>query len=623
MPPEPFADYTSASYGPPAEVRRDDTIARKPHGWDDAERMVRRSGHAPSSWDADAMTVDVIAATSAPVQRSDRRGTYLERLDMATLDMSNIVGLPVRDDHAPGGTRTTVGVVQDAHTEGDRLLAKLRLTAADDAKPVVQRVADGTVSGISIGYVVRGWTEGIEGGQRVLRPSAWRLTEISITPQPADAASRVRSTHAERTPTMEPEDITVPARDDATPTRSAEIRQLCRSRNVSTDEADAFVDGDATADEVRLALFDRPARRSLPVIRAAQAQHDDPTVIVRHQSEAVAYRMGGGELTDGSRRFAETTLQEMADAALLRSGISIGTLSRAERLQRAVHTTSDFPTVLANATGKTAMQAYAEARSALMAACRKIVLRDFKESTAVGLTSAGTLEEIAESGEFTAVSRGERAEGIRLKTYGRRIDMSRQLLVNDDLGVFGDTVAEFGRMAARTEGEHLADLLSGATLLRDGLPLFDASRGNIGTDLATGPTSNGLAEAREALRKRRDPGGALLNLRPAFLIVAAEEETAAEEVLTALNPANVADVNVFAGNRLTLIVEPRLPAGSYYVAAAPSQLACLRYAYLAGAEGPQVQRHEMWDTLGTSWRCYLDWGTGALDWRGLHRVDLA
>jgi len=50
--------------------------------------------------------------------------------------------------------------------------AVLELTATEDAAPVVQRIADGTVSGVSIGYRVAEWTEKQTQAGRVKTPTA-------------------------------------------------------------------------------------------------------------------------------------------------------------------------------------------------------------------------------------------------------------------------------------------------------------------------------------------------------------------------------------------------------------------------------------------------------------------
>ena len=104
----------------------------------------------PSTFDAEARTVEAVIATTASVTRRDARGPFAEVLDLDTLDMGALEGLPVLDSHRQGSVRDTIGRVETIRREGERLIAKLRLSGADDVTPVLQRIADGTLTGVSI-----------------------------------------------------------------------------------------------------------------------------------------------------------------------------------------------------------------------------------------------------------------------------------------------------------------------------------------------------------------------------------------------------------------------------------------------------------------------------------------
>ncbi|MEM1131133.1 MAG: prohead protease/major capsid protein fusion protein, partial [Pseudomonadota bacterium] len=467
-------------------------------------------------------------------------------------------------------------------------------------------------------------------GTRTKRPTAWAVAEISLTPEPADPNARVRSTNGPDATAQSGSlssnsaddgghDMPKDTIDEAEITRRKTIRTLCRAAGMGSDFADDLIDSDATETEAKAAIHDAAQTRRAPVIRTAMPQNDDPAVIMQRQSDALAYRMGGGDLTDESRPYAEQSLFDMARDAVQRSGASVRGISRDEILHRAAHGTSDFPLIVSNAAGKTAQAAYQAAESPLKQLCRKQTLRDFKTSTAIKLGEFGELVELPESGEFQATSAGETGESMALKTFGRRVDLSRNLIINDDLGLFGSTVAAIGQAAAQTEATQLVALITDNPTMSDGTAVFDASRGNV-AGTAGVPSTTTLSAAREAMRKRTGTDGEMLiDAAPKFLLVDPSLETTAEEILATIQPNTTDAVNVFAG-KLTLLVEPRLPEGFWYLFSDPSRLASMRYAYLSGAEGVQIQRREAWDTLGVSFRAYLDWGAGWLDWRGAHRV---
>ncbi|SIN98982.1 prohead protease/major capsid protein fusion protein [Vannielia litorea] len=619
------------TYGPPAAIF-DDSHANPPDLWADATHVTRAATTAPTTWDPDTMTVEVIAATQAPVMRKDARGVaYAETLDMATLDLSAVTDLPVYDSHRGASARDVVGIVQSLRVDGDKLLATLRLSAAEDAAPIVERVAEGTLTGVSIGYAVAAWRETHENGQRVRRPASWTLREISLTPDPADRAARVRSETAPSatarlggnpsnraaTGGTMPNTQTVTPPEDAERTRRSEIRTLVRSAGLGAEIADDLIDQEATVDAAKAAIFDHMQTRSTPVIRTTAPQNDDPAVITRRQADAVATRMAGGECPEVSRQYLGDSMLDLARSALSRAGVSHRGMSADETFQRAAHGTSDFPLVVSNAMNKVALDTYKAAESPLKSLCRQRTLSNFKESTSIRLGEMGRLEEIDEHGEITHTSRAENGETMRLKTYARGLTVSRQLLIDDDLGLLGDMTAAFGEAAAQTEADILVDLLTSNPSLSDGTAVFHSTRGNL-ADTGADPSVTTLDLARKAMRGFKGlDGKTLINSKPKYLLVGPELETAAESLLASIYAASVDDVNPFTG-KLTLLVEPRITDDRWFIFADPARLPALQFGYLSAAQGVQIQRTEAWDTLGMKYRAFLDFGAGWLDWRGAY-----
>ena len=57
----------------------------------------------PSTFDPQSRTVEAVIASASPVQRADGRGTYLEVLDPAGLDLAASRGASVLDSHMQHG----------------------------------------------------------------------------------------------------------------------------------------------------------------------------------------------------------------------------------------------------------------------------------------------------------------------------------------------------------------------------------------------------------------------------------------------------------------------------------------------------------------------------------------
>jgi hypothetical protein len=150
--------------------------------------------------------------------------------------------------------------------------------------------------------------------------------------------------------------------------------------------------------------------------------------------------------------------------------------------------------------------------------------------------------------------------------------------------------------------------------MSDGFSLFNAAHGNVG--VAGVPSETTLSAARLLMRDQVSLGGGLISVTPKYLLVPSELETVSEKLITAIQATQTSNANPFA--YLDLIVEPRLTnATRWYLACDPAQLACLEFAYLAGAPGPQTESKVGFEIDGVQTKVRLDYGAGFVDWRGL------
>ncbi len=570
--------------------------------------LTRRTVFAPDTFNADAGTVEAVISTFAPVQRKG----FMERLDPAGLDTSRLIGAPVLDGHRQGSARDVIGTITGHRMEDGKLVATIRLSGATDAAPIVERIREGTIKGVSIGYRVTRWAESTDPNSRacVRTAAAWSISEVSAVPIPADPGSQFRGE------SMENEDLQVENIEDNTTETRAAIRQICRSAGMTAEQADDMIDRDLTITEARGEAFQAMQRRTPARIRTAAPVNDDAAALRTRQSDALAFRMAGGELPDASREFVNMSLRDMAADALTRAGESTRGLSADELFQRAAaHGTSDFPLLVSNAIGKVALDSYRAAESPLKALARQRTLPNFKESTSIRLGEMGRLEEMTEQGEFKTTSRAEAGEKMALKTFGRAINVSRKLLIDDDLNMLGDMTAAIGAAAAQTEAEELVATFIGNPDLSDGTAVFATGRGNMaaaGADI----TETSLDAARLAMRGVKGlDGKTIIGVTPRYLVIGPELETKAEKLLAAIYAATTDDVQPI---KLKLVVEPRIMGTGWYVMADPAAVPSLQFAYLSSAQGVQIQRQEAWTTLGMQYRAFLDFGTGWADWRGAY-----
>ncbi|AUM72923.1 peptidase [Paracoccus jeotgali] len=567
------------------------------------ERLTRKMPLA-GTLDPEALTVTAVVATGTPVQRRDSRGPFLEVLDPAGLLFEADEDVPLLTDHRQSA-RETVGRAYGLTIDGSSVRATLRLSMAEDVEPLRQRITDGSLRHVSAGYQVLAWRETRNpDGTRIKTASKWRLLEVSLVPVPAD-----RNAIIHRSAEM-PFDLV---------TRAALIDTLRSACNLPETWGEDLGEEAVTDEEVRTAAREAMMTCQAPRIRVRQS-HDNPAEIQTRAADALAFRMTGGDLPEASREFVNMSLRDLAADALQRAGTSTRGLSADEIFTRSMHGTSDFPLLVSNAMGKVAAQAYQAAESPLKALARQRTLPNFKSSTAVRLGEMGRFEEMTEHGEFTHTTRAEAGESMSLRTFGRAINASRKLLIDDDLGLLGDMTAAMGQAAAQTEADELVALLTGNPVLSDGQPVFHASRGNVGTGAGSALTEAALSAARKHMRRVKGlDGKTIIDAKPRYLIVSPDLETTAEKLLASIYAATTDDVAAFAG-KLIPVVEPRLTGNAWYLMADPSRVPSLQYAYLSAAQGVQIQRQEAWDQLGMKFRAWLDFGCGWLDWRGSYRA---
>jgi len=223
-------------------------------------------------------------------------------------------------------------------------------------------------------------------------------------------------------------------------------------------------------------------------------------------------------------------------------------------------------------------------------------------------------------GKFTDVH----AESNQLKTWGRIIALTRQALVNDDLGAFTRLATHYGYAAAQMEGDAVYGILTGNPTMSDGNALFSSAHANLasaaGIDLAS------MTAARQLMAAQKSSDGTVLGLTPMFLICGPLLETTALQFTSSLIvPTTPGGVVPPYFKTLNVVVDPRINDASWYLAASPNQIDTIEYAYLEGAPegGPTLDSRVNWDIDGIEYKAREDFGAAAIEWRGLVKTPSA
>lgn len=591
------------------------------------ELLYRRAPAEPATLDREAGTVRVTWSTGVEVPRRDFEGPYIERLSMdpAHVRLDALRTGPVLDSHRQESWRDTLGRVEAVGISDGAGWADIRLSRRADVAGIVQDIQDGIIRNISVGYTVQRWEESIDGaGRRVKEAVEWTPREISFVPLPADAGATVRAqTMPETVETPPPIENRAGAADD--------IRSLVDLAGLPEALGAELIQRGASLDDARAEVRVRLARAAVPQIQTenrhlARSGDEAPEVWVGRAGEALYTRVNPAHTpSEPARAYVGMTIPDLAREALTRAGIGTSGMAAGSLVTRAQHSNSDFKLILEDTVGRSIRAAYQAVPSGIRRLARETTARDFRAKSRLQLSNGPDLEKVHEGGEFTYGTFHESGESYKLATYGKIFGITRQALINDDLGAFADLPRRLGVGAADFEAQHLVDLLTAnagaGPTMSDSTALFHANHGNLAG--SAGALDEGtLSAARLAMRRQTSLTGRVINVTPAFLLVPAALETIAEKLLSAVQATTTDDVNPFAA--LLLAVDPRLDDVSptrWYLSADTAMFDGLEYAYLEGAPGPQIETRAGFNVDGMEVKVRLDFGGGFVDWRGWYCND--
>ena len=332
--------------------------------------------------------------------------------------------------------------------------------------------------------------------------------------------------------------------------------------------------------------------------------------------------------------YAGMRLVDIAKASLTRKGEKLKSHDPIEVFKQvqasAMFTqgTGDFPVLLESVMHKTLVGAYEHATDTWTRFCKVGSVVDFRLHNRYRAGSFSNLDIVNEHGEFLnkPIADGEKAS-IAAQTKGNIINITRQALINDDMGAFTDLAALLGRAAHRTIEQDVYNLLglnAGlGPVMADGNTLFHASRGNL---VATGvaPTMASLEAMRVAMASQRDASGdEWLDIRPAVAVSSLAVGSAIRVAVGAEYDPDVQNKfqrpNITKGLLRDVIDTPRVSGTAYYLFAEPSIVPTLEVVFLNGNRTPYMEMEKGFDIDGFRWKVRLDYGVGAIDWRGAMR----
>ncbi|MEM7695301.1 MAG: HK97 family phage prohead protease [Pseudomonadota bacterium] len=577
--------------------------------------ITRRATGVPTSVNREARTFVATLASDAAIDGV--------RLDLDGLTVPD--GVPVQLDHRTGAL-DTVGRVIRTWREGGALVGEIRLSSDKTLDPLMDRIADGTITGVSVGFKVTEWGAGMT--VRTARRAT--LVELSITSFPADPAATVRSG------IMDDETVTLPTAEEAPEVppraerrrRAKEIRTICRNAGLPADFADEAIDegwDDATFNARAMAQMQTRAAATIRATHNTETR-DNPDAFRRAATGAMVAHMGGDEPDGLAREIAGAGWVGLHREVCRNAGISTAGLSGEEIIRRAL-STSDMPLISDPANNQTMRAAYEAATSPTSQLFASRTASDFNthKEVLVDWTTLG-MNAINELGAYKSSYIADGDEEYRLFTIGGRTGVSRQLYINGGAAL-GNLGRQLGRRLAADVNDRRVAFLTQSTAagptMKNGTTVFHADRGNIEALDTTSVTTviDGALAARAKMPKRKGAGDVMVGATPRYWLVSTGFEPTAMRAIAQVSPSTAGEVNPLSG-KLETIAEPRLEDdGTSYLVAGPGSFDGAVEVRLAGAPGPVTESRWNFENDAYEVKVRLDLGFGWLDWRSWTRLD--
>lgn len=550
-----------------------------------------------------------------------------------------------------------VGHVEKAWIEDNRGKALVRFDTDEQSETIFQKVQSGTLQGVSVGYSIKRYEvldekDSVSSNGRFKGPDTyvvtdWEPLEISIVSVPADptvgvgrSADEIHTSidTQEETKSMNGEEILKTEEVKSTPVetgitqedlqkameqerkRTSEITALFRDFDV--EGADEAIVMGVSVDEARAMVMDQLRARNKGVSVTMGEAESDKFRAAAQDAVLMAAGIPVADAAPGANELRGYSMIELARESLQRENVKANFGDNMELARQAINSTSTFPAIMSNLANKSVMTGFNEAETTFQIWAGKGSNRDFKEAARVALSEAGNLELVPEGGQFQQDFLGEASARTKVATYGKLFSLTRQAIINDDLGLFSKIATKYGSAAKRLVNKMVYAQLTGNVKMQDNVALFDAKHGNVAT---TGEALSvkAIAKAITAMRRQKGiTGEATLNITPKYLVVPPELEMVAYQIVNstaAVDGVNSGVVNPYKG-RFVVVADAELTdPDAWYLVADATQHDTIEVTYLNGVETPRLETRQGFDVDGIEYKVAFDCGVSALDFRGVYK----
>lgn len=308
--------------------------------------------------------------------------------------------------------------------------------------------------------------------------------------------------------------------------------------------------------------------------------------------------------------------ERFLDAGNIEDVLSHG-FNRNGRIQ-AEFSTISLPGILSNTANKFLVEGFLSVNQAWRQIAGKRPANDFKTMTIYRLTSDMMFEKVGADGRLSHGKLGEASYTNKVNTYGKITGISRQDIINDDMGALTAVPRHLGVGFGRSFNKVFW------TEFMDNASFFSSGNKNYISGATTVLDLVGLPQAVQLFREQTDESGQPVDFEPSILLVPPALELAADQIYRSSNlavgggssKAQVPTANTYM-NKYRPVVAPYLSNSAYtgysslawYLLCDPGTLAVIEAAFLNGQENPTIETAQAdFSTLGIDMRGFGDFG---------------
>ena len=576
----------------------------------------------------------IVAYTGAQIRQGWSREPVV--IDMAGMQLPATVPVVLGHDYSLG---SILGQGRPFFEAGQLIVEGEILASNTNADQVAALAAAGYQFQASVGADVRRHqkidAEGVTqvngsahvGPVRIVKASA--LREVSFVTLGADSQTSVAiaaeadeefsmADNATQTPAEEP---IVAAAVEATASVAVETKP-------EVDHTSVIAELTKKVETMEKLIATRDERPAAPAIHMVQPTSRSPEVIeaafALQGSLPNVEKMYDAKTLEAAAKIQRTTsLGEVLLSAAEEGGYTGSRRLTAATLQpilKAAWATHAISGILSGTVNKFLLAGFNGVESSWRSISSVRSVNDFKALTSYRLNGGMVFEKVAPGGELKNAAVSDESRTISAETYGIMTSVTRNDLINDDLGALTAVPQKLGRGGAlKLNSVFWASFQDDSTF-------FTTGRGNKKATAGALSLAN-LKAIATLFRKLKDPDGNPVAVEPRVLLVPSDIELAAAEIMgSALlisgNTTAAPNVNVLAGRYQVVSTSYLSSAEDYYLLASPADMPVMEVAFLNGVQSPIVETAEAdFNTLGVQMRGYFDFGVAKAEYLAGVKAD--